>query len=195
MKRTLFVLAIVSLFVAASLSAQVRDFTGKSWVSGNLGYAVGTGDAFASYTEPITNTEFSSDAGIGFGGQFYYGVKPKLLIGGELMFQSYSVEISTPPSLALGIQGSDYSDSRTETNFLVNAMYGVAQTRSSDLFLMGGSGLYDFGGTQFGLNSGLFWRHQVSNSVHLYGMPRMHVVLTDSTPLMFQFTMGAQFSL
>ncbi len=195
MIRTLLVLAIFCLLVTTSLSAQVRDLKGQSWVSGNLGYAFGTGDAFTSYTEPITSTKFSSSAGIGFGGQYYYGVKPKLLIGGELMFQSYSVEMSMPANLALGIQETESSESRTETNVIVNTMYSVSQTRNSDLFLMGGPGLYDFDGMQLGMNTGLFWRHQVSPTVHLFGMPRMHIVLTDNTPIMFQFTMGAQFSI
>ena len=195
MKRTLLIVAISSLLVVSALSAQVRDFSGKSWVSGNLGYAMGTGDAFTSYTEPITNVEFSTGAGLGFGGQFYYGVNKKFLIGGEVMLQKYTVELSAPPNLALGFEGVDLSESTTETNVIVNGLYGVAQTRKSDLFLMGGTGLYDFGGFEFGLNTGLFWRHQVSESVHLFGMPRMHVVFTDATPMMFQFTMGAQLSL
>ena len=156
---------------------------------------MGTGDAFTSYTEPITNVEFSTGAGLGFGGQFYYGVNKKFLIGGEVMLQKYTVELSAPPNLALGFEGVDLSESTTETNVIVNGLYGVAQTRKSDLFLMGGTGLYDFGGFEFGLNTGLFWRHQVSESVHLFGMPRMHVVFTDATPMMFQFTMGAQLSL
>ena len=74
-------------------------------------------------------------------------------------------------------------------------MYAVNQTRSSALFLTGGTGLYDFGGTELGINSGLFWRKQVSDKVHLFGMPRLHIVFADSTPMMFQLTMGAQFSL
>ena len=193
MKRTLLIVAISSLFVVSALTAQVRDFSGKSWVSGNMGYAVGTGDAFASYSD--ANMEFSTGAGLGFGGQFYYGVNQKFLIGGEVMLQKYTVEMSAPPNLALSLPGVDISESTTETNVLVNALYGVAQTRKSDLFLMGGTGLYDFGGFEFGLNTGLFWRHQVSESVHLFGMPRMHVVFTDATPMMFQFTMGAQLSL
>jgi hypothetical protein len=80
-------------------------------------------------------------------------------------------------------------------NVLGNAMYAVNQSRTSTLFLTGGTGLYDFGGTQLGLNSGLFWRKQVSDNVHLFGMPRVHVVFADTTPWMVQFTMGAQFSL
>lgn len=195
MKRTLLIMVIFSLIISVSLSAQVRDYTGKSWASGNLGYAFGTGDAFVNYTEPISNTTFSSDAGIGFGGQFYYGVKPNLLIGGELMFQSYSFKMSTPTNLSLGIQGSDISQTNTESNFIVNAMYGVNQSRNSDLFLMGGTGFYDFGGMELGFNSGLLWRKQVSPTVHIFGMPRVHIVLADDTPTMFQLTMGAQFSL
>lgn len=195
MKRFLMILAVLSLVITASLSAQVRDYKGTSWLSGNFGYAFGSGDAFTSFTEPFTNTKFSSSAGIGFGGQYYFGVKPKLLIGGEVMFQSYTIEISTPANLALGVPGIEFSDSRTEVNFIANAMYNVSQTRSSDLFLIGGTGFYDFGGTQLGINTGLFWRKQASPTVHIFGMPRVHVILADTTPLMFQLTMGAQFSI
>ena len=195
MKRTLLILVIFTLFISASLMAQVRDYKGQSWASGHLGYAIGTGDAFTSYTEPVTNTEFSFNSDFGFGGQYYYGVKENVLIGGELMFQRYTAEMSQPVNLSLGLSGYDISESTTETNVLVNALYGVNQTRTSDLFLMGGTGFYDFGGMELGFNSGLFWRKEMSPTWHIFGMPRVHVVMADSTPIMFQFTMGAQFSL
>jgi len=195
MKRTLLTCAVFCLVVAASASAQMQDFKGKSWVTGNLGYAFGTGSAFSSYTEPITNSKFSTNAGIGFGGQYYYGLKKNLFIGGELMFQSYTVKLSTPANLALGIPEIDVSARQTETNIIVSALYAVSQTRNSNLFLMGGTGLYDFGGMKLGLNSGLFWRKQVSDKVHLFGMPRLHLILADSTPMIIQLTMGAQFSI
>ncbi|MHC4676417.1 MAG: hypothetical protein ACYTBZ_28345 [Planctomycetota bacterium] len=195
MKRTVLVCAVFCLVISVSASAQMSDFKGQTWATGHLGYAFGMGDAFASYSEPITNTEFSSDAGVGFGGQFYYGVKQNLLIGGELMFQRYTVKISMPAILALSIPETEISESQTEINVIVNTLYAVSQTRNSALFLMGGTGIYDFGGTQLGLNTGLVWRKQVSDNVHLFGMPRLHVVLTDTTPMMIQLTMGAQFSL
>lgn len=185
----------ICLIFSVSASAQMQDFKGQTWVTGHLGYAFGMGDAFADYTEPITNTEFSSGPGVGFGGQFYYGLNRKLLIGGELMFQSYTVKLYSPANLGLGIPEMDISETQTETNLIVNTLYAVSQSRNSALFLMGGSGLYDFGGTKMGLNGGLVWRKQVSDNVHLFGMPRLHVVLTDSTPTMIQLTMGAQFSL
>jgi len=195
MKRTLLVCAVFCLVISASADAQMSSFKGQTWATGHLGYAVGMGNAFSSYTEPYTNTEFSSGPGVGFGGQFYYGLKDNLLIGGELMFQRYTFKMSTPANLALSIPASEFSESQTETNLIVNTLYAVNQTRNSALFLMGGTGLYDFGGTQLGLNTGLFWRKQVSDNVHLFGMPRLHVVLADSTPIMIQFTMGAQFSI
>jgi hypothetical protein len=174
---------------------QMRDFKGQTWLTGHLGYAFGMGDAFSSYTEPYTGAEFSSDAGIGFGGQFYYGLKYNLLIGGELMFQQYKFKMSIPPNLALSLPGSEISESQTETNVIFNTLYAVNQSRNSALFLMGGPGFYDFGGMELGLNTGLFWRKQVSDKVYLFGMPRLHLVLTDNTPTMIQLTMGAQFSL
>jgi opacity protein-like surface antigen len=200
MKRILLLCAVFCLVISASANAQQQqkqmwDFKGQTWATGHLGYAFGMGSAFSSYTEPYTNTEFSSDAGIGFGGQFYYGLKYNLLIGGELMFQKYTFKMSAPANLALGLPGMDISKSQTESNIIVNTLYAVNQTRNSALFLMGGAGLYDFGGTELGINTGLVWRKQVSDKVHLFGMPRLHIVLADNTPTMIQLTMGAQFSL
>jgi hypothetical protein len=103
--------------------------------------------------------------------------------------------MSAPPNLALGIPGIDVSETQTELNVMVNTLYAVSQSRNSALFLMGGTGLYDFGGMKMGLNTGLVGRKQVSDNVYLFGMPRLHIVLTDSTPMMIQLTMGAQFSL
>jgi opacity protein-like surface antigen len=197
MKRTLLIAALFCLIVSASASAQtqMRDFEGQIWATGHLGYAFGMGDAFSSYSEPIYNTEYSSDAGLGFGGQVYYGVQKNLLIGGEILFQTYTVSMEAPPNLALGFPGIDESESETEINLIANTLYAVSQSRKSALFLMGGTGLYDFGGTELGFNTGLVWRRQVSDNVHLFGMPRLHVVLADNTPTMIQLTMGAQFSL
>ncbi len=195
MRRTLLICAVFCLVISASAGAQMSDFKGQTWATGHLGYAFGMGNAFSSYSEPITNTEISSGPGIGFGGQFYYGLKDNLLIGGELMFQSYTTKMSAPANLALGIPGINVSESQTELNLIANTLYAVSRTRNSALFLTGGTGFYDFGGMQLGLNTGLVWRKQVSDNVHLFGMPRLHVVLTDSTPTMIQLTMGAQFSL
>jgi opacity protein-like surface antigen len=205
MKQTLLICTVFCLVISASASAQspseqppspqMWDFTGQTWATGHLGYAFGMGSAFSSYTEPYTNTEFSSGPGVGFGGQFYYGLKHNLLIGGELMFQSYTFKMSAPPNLALGFPGMDVSETQTEVNLIANALYAVKQNRNSALFLMGGTGLYDFGGTKLGINTGLVGRKQVSDNVYLFGMPRLHVVLTDNTPMMIQLTMGAQFSL
>ena len=168
MKRTLLICAVFCLVLSASANAQMPGFKGQSWATGHLGYSFGMGNAFSSYSEPYTNMEFSSDAGIGFGGQYYYGLKENLLIGGELLFQRYTMKMSVPANLALGIPEMDVSESQIELNVLVNTLYAVNRTRNSALFLMGGTGLYDFGGTQLGLNGGLVWRKQVSDNVYLF---------------------------
>lgn len=195
MKRILLICLVFCLLISVSAISQVHSFKGESMISGNMGYAFGMGDAFPSYTEPITNTKFSTDAGMGFSGQYYYGVKDNLLIGGEVMFQSYTSKLSSPANLALSIPATDISVSQTETNILVNALYAVNQTRNSTLFLIGGTGFYDFGGMELGINTGLLWRKQVGDNWHIFGMPRLHIVMADNTPMMFQLTMGAQFSL
>jgi hypothetical protein len=190
----MMLIAVLCLLFSATAFGQMSDLKGKMMATGHLGYALGMGDAFADFTEPFTNTEFSSGPGIGFGGQFYYGIQDNWLIGGELMFQSYTFKMSTPANLTLGIPEMEVSESQTELNILANAMYAASQTKNSTLFLLGGAGMYDFGGMKMGLNSGLVWRHQVSDNVYLFGMPRFHVVFADSTPMMVQLTMGAQFS-
>ena len=195
MKRILLMCALFCLVISALANSQMWDLKGQTWATGHLGYAFGMGNAFTSYSDPITSTEFSNGPGVGFGGQFYYGLKDNLLIGGELMLQSYTVKMSAPANLALGIPAIDVSESETEVNLMVNALYGLNKTRNSALFLSGGTGLYDFGGMKLGLNSGIVWRKQVSDKVYLFGMPRLHLVLTDNTPMMVQLTMGAQFSL
>lgn len=199
MKRTLLIVALACFAFAITATAQTpvqgQTYKGQTWATGHLGYAIGMGSAFDSYTEPVTNTKFSSDAGFGFGGQLYFGVNEKWLIGGELMIQRYSFEASTPANLALSLPASSVSDSKTEVNVLANSMVALNQSKKSSLFFMGGTGLYDFDGMQLGLNTGLFWRKQVSPTVWLFGMPRFHVVFTDNTPTMVQLTMGAQFSL
>lgn len=204
MKKILFMCLGLCLIISASVSAQQQqkspqmnmyDFKGQNWVTGHLGYAFGMGSAFQTYSEPYSNIEYSNDAGIGFGGQYYYGLKHNLLIGGELMFQSYKYEVSYLPDLAAGYPGTSVSHTQTETNILANGLYAVNQTRNSALFLLGGTGFYDFGGMKLGLNTGIVWRTQISDKVHFFGMPRIHLVMTDNTPTMFQLTLGAQFSL
>lgn len=195
MKRTLLLLFVVCLVFSASSLAQRPDLQGQLVAGGHLGYALGMGDAFADYTEPFTQTKFSSGAGLSFGGQFFYGIQEKLLIGGELMIQSYGYKVTTPANLTLGIPETEISDSEMEINILGNVLYAASQTRESAFFLMGGTGLYDFGGMKFGLNTGLIYRKAISDNVYFFGMPRLHIVMTDSTPMMFQLNLGVQFPL
>ena len=195
MRKSLLVFMVICLAIAGSTSAQMVDYKGQNWLTGHLGYAFGMGNAFSNYTDPSTSIKLSSDAGIGFGGQYYFGLKKNLLIGGEVMFQRYSATLTTPANLALSIPETEISASTTESNFIVNTLYAVNQSPTSALFFMGGAGLYDFGGMELGLNTGLTWRKKVGDNMHIFGMPRLHVVLIDDTPMMFQLTMGAQFSL
>lgn len=192
MKKCIVICAMLCLILSVSAMAQKWDYKGNMWATGHLGYAVGMGNAFQDYS--VSTTEYSFGPGIGFGGQFYYGIKENWLIGGELMFQSYTASVKSPGDLSLGIPAVDVSESTTELNVIFNSMYGINKTKKSSLFLMGGTGFYDFGGMKLGFNTGLFWRTKVSDNVHLFGMPRLHMVMTDSTPMMIQFTMGAQFA-
>jgi hypothetical protein len=195
MRKTLLLMFAVCFLFSASSFAQRPDFQGEFVAGGHLGYALGMGDAFQDYTEPFTNTEFSSGAGLSFGGQFFYGWQEKFLIGGELMIQNYGYKVYTPANLTLGIPEMEVSDNELEINILANGLYAVNQSRESAFFLLGGTGLYDFGGMKMGLNGGLIYRRAISDNVYFFGMPRMHIVFTDNTPMMIQLNLGVQFPL
>ena len=139
--------------------------------SGYLGYTIGFGDAFSG----------ARDAGFNFGGTFHYGIKEKMMIGGELGLQSYSVD--------LGPLGSS---SDTKLNILGSILYAMSYEDNSGLMLTAGAGIYG-GFDSFGINGGIVYSHPVSESIQIYGMPRLHIVFDDSTPMMLSLSAGAFF--
>ncbi len=164
--KKLLVLTLMFIFVIGSTSF-AQDLEGKMKASGYLGYTIGFGDAFSG---PL-------DAGFNFGGTFHYGIKENLMIGGELGLQSYDYGV-----------GSD-----TKVNLIGSVLYPLNYTDEKAFYLTGGLGLY--GGTDngLGINGGIVYSFQVAESIQIYGMPRLHIVFVDSTPMMLSLSAGAFF--
>ena len=57
MKRAILICAMFCLILSVSATAQKWDYKGEMWATGHLGYAIGMGNAFSSYS--VSSTEFS----------------------------------------------------------------------------------------------------------------------------------------
>ncbi len=193
MKHFLIAICAIFLITMPSAFAQVYDLTGQMMAGAYLSYAFGMGDIFKDYED--ADVKVTRNAGIGFGGTFYYGLKEKIMIGGELMFQHYGGDIkykvSTPSYSYTGSGGS----STTKLDILANGLYAMSYDDESAFFLSGGAGLYDYGGMKLGLNAGVLYRKMVSDKVYIYGSPRFHLVFGDVTFELLQLAVGVQFSL
>ncbi|MBD3258878.1 hypothetical protein GF377_10625 [candidate division GN15 bacterium] len=185
MKNVMMILAAVCLLAVGSVSAQ--GVKGTMAAGGYLGYSIGLGDVFDDI-----ETEFgssSSDAGIGFGGHFHYGVSEKFMIGGEIFLQSYSFEFDYDFG---GFGSGSESESETKANFLATGLMVMNQDEKKAFFLTGGIGFYDFGDTNIGFNGGILYRWMVSETVGIYAMPRIHIVLADDMFQLIQISAGVQ---
>lgn len=187
MKRGLLTLVMVCFLFTMSASSQ--DLTGEMLVGGFLGYSLGMGDLFSDIE--TTNYKYTFGPGFNFGGTFYYGLNEKMMIGGELMFQSYKADIEYK------IAGSYYggSGSTTELNILGSVLYALSNDDETALFLMGGIGFYNFGGMKLGLNAGVMYRKMITPQLGIYGAPRFHLVLGAGTFELLQLMVGVQYSL
>jgi len=181
MKRTLLLVGVLCLVLSVAVSGQ--GLKGKMLISGYGGYTIGMGDVFDDFEEP--GSKFSNSAGINFGGIFHYGINEKMMIGGELGFQSYKSEME---STVLG----NSSDSETKLNFAANGLYLVNETEKNAFFITGGVGFYDYGSTEVGFFGGILYRWAVSPTVFVFAMPRIHLILADSTFELLQISGGVQ---
>ncbi|MCK4607011.1 MAG: hypothetical protein KAU35_06930 [candidate division Zixibacteria bacterium] len=202
MKRV-FVLTM-ALCLAITMTVTGQDLTGKMLAGGYAGYTLGLGDPFGTEDFELmgVKVETKFDAGISFGGTFHYGVTEKLLIGGELGFQSYKSEVKTDATTIMGvpIPATDESASETKMNILATGLYALNYTDDENaLFVTFGLGLYgglgDGDGGEIGLNGGVLYRKMVSETVGVYVMPRIHYVMSDPAAKMLQIAVGVQMPL
>lgn len=168
MKKVMAITIAVMLIM--SFNAFSQDFQGLMKAGGYLGYTIGTGDAFDIV-----------DPGFNFGGTFHYGITDRLMVGGELGFQSYSIDFGT------------VDDSETKLNVLGSILYGMGYEDGQGLLLTAGIGNYG-GIDAIGINGGIVYCYPVSDgSIQLIGMPRIHYVFEDGSPLMITLSVGALF--
>ena len=178
MKRV-FVLTM-ALCLAITMTVTGQDLTGKMLAGGYAGYTLGFGDAFPD------DDVFSRNAGISFGGTFHYGINEKMMIGGELGFQSFKTEVELP-----AILGGSSSETSTEMNILFNGLYAINYTDDENAFFVtAGGGLYGGDDSELGIFGGIVYRKMVSETIGAYVMPRFHYVMSDPAMTMLQIAVG-----
>jgi len=183
MKRTLLLVGVLCLVLSVAVSGQ--GLKGKMLVSAYGGYTIGMGDVFKDYE--LGGSKFSFGPGINFGGIFHYGLNEKMMIGGEIGFQSYKAEVEGSGTGLFAVPSGSSSESKV--NILANGLYLMSESEKNTFFLTGGAGVYD---SEIGFFGGILYRWAVSPSVFVFAMPRIHVVLGDATFELIQISAGAQ---
>jgi len=195
-KVAIAVLMFGLMVTGSAVGQDAFDLKGKMLTGGYLGYTLGFGDPFGETDFIGGSTDFS--AGFSFGGHFHYGVSPKMLIGGELGFQSYNADVNTEATSIGGfsIPSTSTSAGDTELNILGTALYAMNYTEDQKaLYLTFGAGIYGGASSEFGFNGGVLWRTMVSPTIGLYVMPRFHLIMADTTMKMLQIAVGVQIPL
>jgi hypothetical protein len=156
--------------------------------TGYAGWSLGFGDAFDDIV--YNGYKHTSDAGFTIGGMFHYGVTDKILVGGELMFQSYRWKNRLTGSVVPYVGFVETSGSDTKANFLGSAMYAFNYEDAQTIFLIAGAGIYD---SDFGINGGVAYTKQLSPEWYLYVAPRLHIIFSASTAMLLQLAAGVQY--
>jgi len=175
----------MALCLAITITVTGQDLTGKMLTGGYAGYTLGFGDAF------FDEDYGSFKAGISLGGTFHYGINEKMMIGGELGFQSYKSEVKLP-----AILGGSTSETNTRINILFNGLYAINYTDDENAFFVtAGGGFYGGEDSEFGIFGGIVYRKMVSETIGAYVMPRFHYVMADPAMTMLQIAVGVQIPL
>jgi|GEM_PF-835831 len=198
--RKVLLIAAMMMLLATGASAN-DDLSGRMAASGFLGYSLGFGEGFDDWEESVSDGFFSysaklsRSAGIGYGLMFHYGMSEKLMLGGELSFQSYSYDYEYN-NVEL------WSTSESGMNFLASVLYAMNYDETEGgLFLMGGAGLYGgpsftsgFGADDsFGFFGGVKYEKKFGEQFSGFVMPRFHVVMFDDMAMMLQVAVGGTF--
>jgi hypothetical protein len=178
MKHVTTIMIVACVLLATSAFGQGLGPKGQMWTGGYLGYGIGMGDPF------VDEDAFSFKAGLGYGGTFHYGLNEKMIIGGELGFQSYKTEFD--------FLGSKESSTTTEMNIFFSGLYTLNYEDGKALFLSFGGGLYGGDNSEFGFFGGILYRKLISEKIFLYGMPRLHLIMADETMKILQLSVGVQ---
>jgi len=178
---------VLALLMCAPAFGQDFDLKGNMVAGGYAGYTLGMGDPFGD------DNGCSFDAGIGFGGTFHYGVTPKMMVGGELGFQSYKAEVDAVTIMGFTSPGT--SSSSTETNFLGSCLYALNYADDGAMFINFGAGLYGGADSEIGFFGGILYQKKLGETMNWFVMPRFHYVMTDTAMKMIQIAAGVNFAI
>ncbi len=187
--RYVLTAVLVLLLATMALGQDAMGVKNKMMISGYGGYTLGFGDAFfdESYEEDGITVEASFKPSINFGGMFHYGLAEKIMLGGELGFQSYKLEGS--------VMGYSADESSTEMNILGSLLYTMNYDPAGDAFyLMAGAGLYG-GFDDFGVNGGIMYSKKLGDKLKGFVMPRFHMLFSDPSAMMLSLSAGISFPL
>lgn len=184
------------------------NLKGFMMVGPYAGYTLGFGDRFEDFDYSGGST--SLDAGISFGGSFFYGLSDKIMLGGELMFQQYKVSTETDFDFTFATNPTpgdyftnnllktsevqqEFSDSEMKISFLASMLYAFSYMQTSMIMGNVGLGLYDHGTSDVGLFAGIMYQRLISNTLSLFVLPRVHYVFADASMFMVQVVVGLHF--
>jgi hypothetical protein len=129
-----------------------------------------------------------------------------MMIGGELMVQSYKWEASYDlnyiplekrnafaKKFDLNQVDLSYSDTESKMNFLFSALFALSEMQKAALFLNFGGGLYDTGDNEIGVFGGLMYHKMMSEKLAIFLMPRLHMIFADDSFMLLQIMVGVHF--
>ncbi|MBK7092009.1 MAG: outer membrane beta-barrel protein [bacterium] len=186
MKR--FVISATLIVLLAASAGSAASLKSMMMVGPYAGYTLGL-SGFDDYEDEFIKTSYGP--GINFGGNFHYGLNEKMMIGGEIYFQSFKAEAeSKDPNFSQ----VNYSESESGTSFLFSALYAMSYMQRAMLLLNAGAGLYDGGSdSDIGFFGGVMYQRMLKSTMSLYLMARMHFVMASETFMMLQLAVGLHF--
>ena len=186
MKR--FVVSATLIVLLAASAGSAASLKSMMMVGPYAGYTLGL-SGFDDFENEFVKTSYGP--GINFGGNFHYGLNEKMMIGGEIYFQSFKYEQESKNS---EFPQADFSESESGTSFLFSALYAMSYMQRAMLLLNAGAGLYDGGSdSDIGFFGGVMYQRMLKSTISLYLMARMHFIMASDTFMMLQLAVGLHF--
>jgi hypothetical protein len=182
MKKVLSLLIVVMLIGAVSVSGQaIGDLKGKMAAGAFINFGIGFGDQFKSTTAYFGGYSVTAKNKLqgSIGGQFLYGVAPKIAVKGILDYQKEKYEITGSHT------GLTASSTYHILEISANGMYFFSPEKRLCPFVEAGPGMYSFGGsgssssTKIGVNAGVGGDYLINEKFAIDGGARFHIVFTD----------------
>jgi len=181
-KKILVLVAVIMLFGAMTVYGQaIGDLKGKMAVGGFLDFGIGFGDVFKEYGVSGVAT-FKSSLGLSFGGQFLYGLAPKIAVKGLFDYQTESYKAT--------LLGMEAKSSYHILEISANGMYFFSPEKKMCPYVEAGPGLYSAGGggsssSNLGVNAGVGGMYMINDKVAIDAGGRFHMIFTTGKSTTF----------